>query len=175
MKSGLPAVAMGIALLVLLLPVRVAATTLYVTSDVAELKSESSSASDTIVELGRGTVLTRIDTDGRWYRVTTQTGQSGWIYRGKVSEEMPAATDSAEEGGSLGGLLGGLSGSDIRADAADSSRSIRGLSPEAKEYAKATGTPKQSQKALDAVLSRKVSDKEIRDFLMRGKVGEYAD
>ncbi len=152
-----------------------AATTLYVTADNAELKTESSSSSDTIVELKRGTPVTLVTTEGRWYQVTTQTSQTGWIYRGKVSEEQPDIEESGDDSAGVGGMLGGLSGSDINADAADSSRSIRGLSPEAKEYAQAAGTPKQSQDALDSVISRKVNEKEIDQFLKEGKIGEYAD
>ena len=152
-----------------------AATTLYVTSDGAELKSESSSSSSTVTELKRGSALALVKQEGRWYNVTTENNQTGWIYRGKVSEEEPEIENIEDDEVGLGGLLGGLSGSDINADAADSSRSIRGLSPEAKEYANATGTPQQSQDALDSVISRKVSESDIDHFLKEGKVGEYAE
>ena len=162
-------------LLFFLLTVCVAATTLYVTSENAELKSDSSSSSATIVELNRGAELTLVAKSGRWYQVTTESNTTGWIYRGKVSEDEPEIEETDEDEGSLGGLLGGLSGSDINADAADSSRSIRGLSPEAKEYAQSTGTPQQSQDALDSVISRKVKEQEIDQFLKQGKIGEYAE
>lgn len=152
-----------------------AASTLYVTSDSAELKAESSSSAATVAELKRGAALTFESKEGRWYRVTTKNGETGWIYRGKVSENEPEIEDIEGGGDGLGGLLGGLSGSDISADAADSSRSIRGLSPEAKEYAESTGTPQQSQNALDYVLSLTIADPEIDQFLKQGKVGEYAE
>lgn len=152
-----------------------AATTLYVTSDRAELKAESSSSAETIAELKRGTELTLETTEGRWHRVTTENNRTGWIYRGKVSEDKPEIEDIEGGGEGLGGLLSGLSGSDISADAADSSRSIRGLSPEAKEYAESTGTPQQSQDALDYVLSLTIADPEIDQFLKQGNVGEYAE
>ncbi len=164
-----------IILSVFMVSVCMASTTLYVTSESADLKSESTSSSSTIAELERGTVLLLIAKEGRWFRVATQESQRGWIYRGKVSEEQPEVESIDEGEDSIGSLLGGLSGSDIRADAADSSRSIRGLSPEAEEYAKAAGTPRQSRNALDATLSRKVKDSDIEAFLKNGKVGEYAD
>ncbi|MCD6584539.1 MAG: SH3 domain-containing protein, partial [Desulfobacteraceae bacterium] len=66
-----------------------AATTLYVTSENAELKSESSNSSDTIIELNRGAELTFVSKKGRWYQVTTENNTTGWVYRGKVSEEEP--------------------------------------------------------------------------------------
>jgi uncharacterized protein YgiM (DUF1202 family) len=152
-----------------------AATTLYVTSESAELKTESSNSSSTITELKRGSELTLVTKEGRWYQVTDENDKTGWIYRGKVSEEEPEIEETDEDEGGLGGLLGGLSGSDINADAADSSRSIRGLSPEAKEYAQSTGTPQQSQDALDSVISRKAQEQEIDQFLKEGKIGEYAE
>lgn len=152
-----------------------ASTTLYVTSENAELKSESSNSSATIAELKRGSELTLVSKEGRWYHVTTEENTTGWIYRGKVSDEEPEIEETDDDGGGLGGLLGGLSGSDINADAADSSRSIRGLSPEAKEYAQSTGTPQQSQDALDSVISRKINEQEIDQFLKQGKIGEYAE
>jgi uncharacterized protein YgiM (DUF1202 family) len=155
--------------------VAVAGATLYVSSDTAELKSESSSSSDTLAELPRGAVLSELATEGRWVKVTTEDGRTGWIYRGKVSDEEPEMEDTGDDGAGAGSLLGGLSGSDINADAADSSRSIRGLSPEAKEYAQATGSPQKSQDALDSVISRTVKDDAIDGFLKQGKIGEYAD
>lgn len=152
-----------------------AATLLYVTSDTAELKSESSSASETLAELSRGAELTLEATDGRWYRVTTADNLTGWIYRGRVSEEKPEIEDIESDGAGLGGLLGGLTGSHISADAASSSRSIRGLSPEARKYAESTGTPQQIQDALDFVTSLAVTDADIEQFLKQEKIGEYAD
>jgi hypothetical protein len=152
-----------------------AATVLYVISDSAEVKSGSNSSSATIMELERGTMLSLIGEEGRWVEVATQDRQIGWVYRGKVSEEEPVMEELGEGGEGLGDLLGGLSGSDIRADAADSSRSIRGLSPEAEAYAEATGTPQQSREALDGLISKAVSDDQIKAFLQKGNVGEYAD
>ncbi|MFQ5484345.1 MAG: hypothetical protein ACE5DO_03320, partial [Desulfobacterales bacterium] len=109
----------------------------------------------------------------RGYQVAAPDGKKGWIYRGKVSSEPPK-----KEGGEqnpLGTLIGGLTGSNIRADASDTSRSIRGLSPEAEAYADRTGTPEQYKKALDAVLSTTTSAGEIEQFLKAGKIGEYAE
>lgn len=162
-------------LLLIFVSICFSSTILYVTSDSAELKNGSYGSSATIVELERGTMVTLIAEEGRWAQVATQESQIGWIYRGKVSEEKPQIEKFGEDEDGIGGLLGGLSGSDIRADAADSSRSIRGLSPEAKEYAQATGTPRQSQDALTAMIERKIEDREIETFLKNGKIGEYAE
>jgi hypothetical protein len=93
------------------------------------------------------------------------------VYAGRVSDTPPAA----EVGGGDGGIFGAsMQKSQISTAKADSARSIRGLSPGAAKYAKDRGTPEMYKKALDAVLVRKVSARELKDFLKEGKIGEYA-
>ena len=149
---------------------------LWVSSKNADLKAGPSVSSETISELSRGTALAVESIESRWYQVTTESGQTGWIYRGKVSETQPEITETSEDQGpGLGDLLGGLTGSSVEAQSADSARSIRGLSPEAKAYADKTGTPHQSRIALDRVLSMSVTESEIESFLEKGRIGEYAE
>lgn len=151
------------------------AESLWVTSEQTALKAGRSISAATLAELNRGTQLTVLDYESRWYRVRTLDGQTGWVYRGKVSDTPPEQSGQPKgEGGGIGDLLGGLSGSSVEADAADSARSIRGLSPEAEAYAKKTGTPQQSRKALDRVLSMSVTENEVDAFLKAGHIGEYA-
>ncbi|HIJ20402.1 MAG TPA: SH3 domain-containing protein, partial [Deltaproteobacteria bacterium] len=64
--------------------------------------------------------------------------------------------------------------SNIKADEASTGRSIRGLSEETEEYAKNKKTPQATKQALDQVLALQVSEKELQDFLKKGKIGEYA-
>jgi len=154
-------------------PVVGAQKKVWVSTTDAKLKAEKAVSSATIANLPVGTQLTVHALKNRWYQVSAPDGKKGWIYRGKVSGEPPR-----KEGGEanpLGTLIGGLTGSNIQADASDTSRSMRGLSPEAEAYADRTGTPKQYKKALDAVLSTKTSDREIEQFLKAGKIGEYAE
>lgn len=146
----------------------------WVTSEDATLQAERSTSSETVATVKRGTLLTVSAFENRWYKVTAPDGKTGWIFRGKVSTEPPADVADSGSGGGVGGLLGGLTGSSIGADAADSSRSIRGLSPEAQEYAHQTGTPAESQAALDMVLSLTLDKAELDQFLKEGKIGEYA-
>jgi uncharacterized protein YgiM (DUF1202 family) len=147
----------------------------WVSSEDATLQAERSLSSETVAEVRRGTELTVLTFENRWYHVTAPDGKTGWIFRGKVSSEPVAGIDEDSGSGGIGGLLGGLTGSTIEAQSADSSRSIRGLSPEAEEYARQTGTPAESQAALDMVLSQTVDKTEIDQFLKEGKIGEYAD
>jgi len=153
-----------------------AAETLWVTVPDAKLQAERSAYADTIAVLPLGTRLEQTGYESRWYRVRTGDGRSGWIYRGNVSTEEPAAAaPETDDGGGLDDLFGGMMDSSIEADAADSSRSIRGLSPEAEAYAQQADTPAQYRQALDDVLSVKVTDRELAAFKQEGKIGEYAE
>ena len=177
MKTGIKAIFYLILLCLALASSAAAQDTLWVTSESADLKAERSISSDTLVALQRGAELSVQTYESRWYQVTTKDGQTGWVYRGKVSDMQPDVSESEkkEDGSGIGGLLGGLGGSSVETEAADSARSIRGLSPEAEAYAEKTGTPKQSREALDQVLSLSISEGEVKSFLKNGDVGEYAE
>jgi len=157
-------------LILMLTGVVMAAEMLWVVSEGAKLKMEPKASSATIETLPVGSELTADSLEGSWYKVTTKSNKTGWIYRGRVSSTQPQGQGDA--GG--GDLFGALPGSSIQVSAADTSRSIRGLSPAAKEYAASVNTPEAYQKALDRVLALRVSDKEIEDFLKAGKIGEYS-
>lgn len=144
--------------------------TLWVTSAGARLKADTRATAATVAEVPVGTELTVLSSEGTWYEVSTADGARGWIYRGKVSASAPEA--SGTEGG--GGLFGAITGSRIEAGAADTSRSIRGLSPETTQYAENAGTPKQYRAALDRVLERQIPEAELERFLAEGHIGEYA-
>ena len=148
---------------------------LWISSKNAKLKSEKSSSSKTVAILIIGAELSVIAFEKRWYNVETKNGETGWIYRGKVSESKPDTPGDEKEGGGLGGILDNIAGSNIQANASDTSRSIRGLSPEAEEYSKQTGKSKEVLTALDSVLELEVHDDEIEQFLKNGEIGEYAE
>ena len=143
----------------------------WVSSDGTTLKKEASVSSEDVATLPVGAELSVLEDGGRWIKVQTSDGKSGWVYAGRVSDAAP----SAEVSGGDGGLLGGtMQNSQIETAKSDSARSIRGLSPEVAEYAKQRGTPEVFKKELDKVLARKVSAKELKAFLREGKIGEYA-
>lgn len=147
----------------------------WVSSKSAKLKAQSQSSSETIADLPFGSQLKVITYEKRWYNVSTPDKKTGWVYRGWVSSEPPEPEVESGEEDSLGSLLGDSSESSIQADSANSSRSIRGLSPEAEEYAKQSGSPKKCRDALDSVLSMKTENNDIEKFLRKGKIGEYAE
>jgi len=158
------------ALILLLAGAVIAAERMWVASEGAKLMVEPRASSETVETLAVGSELAVDSAEGSWYKVTTKANKTGWIYRGKVSPTAPEAKD--DKGGG-GGLFGALPGSSVQVNAADTSRSIRGLSPAAKEYAASTRTPGEHQRALDRVLALKATDRDIEEFLREGKIGEY--
>ena len=142
----------------------------WVTSDGTTLKQEASISSADVSPLPIGMELSVLESGGRWLKVKAANGKEGWVYAGRVADAPPAAEVTGE-----GGLFGdSMQKSQIQTAKADSARSIRGLSPEATQYAKQRGTPEAYRKELDKMLARKVSAKELRAFLRDGKIGEYA-
>jgi uncharacterized protein YgiM (DUF1202 family) len=143
----------------------------WVSSDGTTLKKEASSSAEDVAPLPVGTELSVIESGGRWIRVRTAAGREGWVYAGRVADAPPAG----EVSGGGGDLFGGaMQKSQIETAKADSARSIRGLSPETAQYARQRGTPEVYRKELDRVLARKVSARELKDFLREGKIGEFA-
>ena len=169
-KNIAPKILILIVFLLLMTPTVLAQQNLWVTSLEAKLYAEKSAFSPTVATLSRGTQVVLVQATDRWYEVRSSSGQSGWIYRGKVSS-TPPEQESSSSGGDLFGSLGG---SGIQAQQADTSRSIRGLSPETKAYAERQGTPKAQREALDWLLTYSVSYQEVEEFLKKGHVGKYA-
>lgn len=145
--------------------------TKWVSSTNAKLKAGNSASSETIKELPLGEKLAVIQQETRWIQVRTSAGYEGWIYRGRLSN-TPPSEEIEEESDSL---FAGAFSSDISAEEVDSDRSIRGLSDETEEYARARGTDQAYKRALDKVLIFTVSEKQLDNFLRKGKIGEYAE
>jgi uncharacterized protein YgiM (DUF1202 family) len=141
----------------------------WVTSAGAKVMSEAAATAKAVETVPVGTELTVLSTKDKWFQVSLPSGEKGWIFRGKVSTSPPEAE---REGG---GLLGALGKSSIEGGSADTSRSMRGLSPAAEQYAQNAKTPAEYKKAVDGVLALQVKEAEVDAFLREGKIGEYAE
>lgn len=143
----------------------------WVSSEGTAIKSEASATAENVADLLLGAEVVVLEPGGRWLKVKTASGKEGWVYAGRLSETPPDTEITGDDDGIFGNSM---KGSQINTAKADSARSIRGLSPETTRYAKNRGMPEVYKKSLDALLSRKVTQKEIRAFLKEGKIGEYA-
>ena len=142
---------------------------MWVTSENAKLKVEPGASSTTLSTVPVGAKVSVLESQDRWYRVRTSSGENGWMYRGKLSDAPPA-----KETGESDNLFGSMQVGSISADEAQTSRSIRGLSKETEQYAQKRRTPEVYKKALDQVLAIHITNRELDVFLKAGKIGEYA-
>lgn len=142
----------------------------WVTGEGTVLKAEPSAASADLAPVALGTQVTIVENAGRWLKVESPTGEKGWIFAGRLAQTPPVIEVVA--GNDL--LSSVAQNSQIDVAKADSARSIRGLSAETDQYAKAKGTPEEYKKALNQILDRKVSKEELTAFLREGNLGEYA-
>ena len=62
----------------------------------------------------------------------------------------------------------------MAANASSSDSSIRGLSPIAENRAREKGVPSESIEAVKQMENFRITSKELDDFLLQGKLGEYA-
>jgi len=149
----------------------VAQEKLWVSSGNAKLKADKKASSETVESISLGEEVSVIERNGRWYRIKIPSGKEGWMYRGKLSDSEPSVEVKKESDD----LFAYMPGSSIEAGKADTARSIRGLSDETEQYAKKRKAPEKLKKALDSVLAYNVSEKDLEDFLQKGKIGEYAE
>jgi hypothetical protein len=138
----------------------------WVTSAGTKLVAQPQATAAAVAALPVGAELSVLAAKDKWLQVSTAQGQKGWVYRGKVSSTKPATAGV--------GLFGPAGKSSLQVSAADTSRSIRGLSPEAEAYAQGAETPVEYKQAVDRTLALAVGPDEVEKFLRDGKIGEYA-
>ena len=136
----------------------------------ADLKADKTASSETIARLSEGAELNVISLKKRWYNVSTDSGENGWIYRGKILKSPPGQEEEEDDDA---GLLEELSDTGILLAAADTSRSIRGKSAETLVYELEAEAGEKYIRALNTVLSFYASDEDIELFLKQGRIGEY--
>jgi hypothetical protein len=139
----------------------------WVSSAGTKLMASGTATAQVVAPLPLGTELSVLATKDTWLQVSTPEGKRGWVYRGKISTAKPA--------GQGGGLFGAAGKSSISVASADTARSIRGLTPEAEQYAQNVQTPAVYKKAVDDVIALRVTQAEVEQFLKQGKIGEYAE
>lgn len=142
----------------------------WVVSAGTTLKAEAAAASADTAALQVGALVTVLESSGRWLKVQSSTRQIGWVFSGRLSSTPPVAEVAASDDI----FAASAQQSQIDVAQADSARSIRGLSPEAENYAQERGTPQEYRKALDQILARQVNQGEVSAFIKAGKLGEFA-
>ena len=141
--------------------------TMYVKKSGTKLRSADSAKSKVLGKLGKGSAVDVTGKSGKFLKVSTPGGKSGWIFKFKLTTKEPAG------GGGGGDLLGALGGQQIAARESSSGSSIRGLSPMSEKHAKSKGISQSNIDDVKKMEQFKVSDQELQNFLSQGKLGEY--
>jgi len=143
------------------------AQTLYVKRSGTKLQASDSAKSKVLATLNRGTPAKVIKKGKKFYQVSAG-GQTGWIFKFKLTAKAPAKS------GSDVGVLGALGGRQkIAANEASSGSSIRGLSPIAERRAKNKGISEKDIQAVKQMEAFHIDPKAMENFLKEGKLGEY--
>jgi uncharacterized protein YgiM (DUF1202 family) len=150
------------------LPHLAIAETWYVKKSATKLQAEASARSKVLGTLKQGTPVEIIKKSGKFFKVST-AGNTGWVFRFKLSKKAPPAAQGDED------VLGALGGSQrMAARESASGSSIRGLSPVAEQHARKKGATSASIQAVKDMEDFKIQPKELDRFLQKGKLGEYA-
>lgn len=161
----IPALAsMGLALLIAC-GSGVAAERMYARMQ-TEVRESRSFGARVVARLKQGDPVRVIERSGRHYRVSA-SGAEGWIYYNKLTAEKPEDI-SALLGSSPS--TGGMDLSEMEAGGA-----LRGLSPAAEKYTRASKIPEWTLQAVERMQRRKPTPAELDSFARQGGLGEYME
>ncbi len=139
--------------------------TMYARSS-AVVRSERKLGAQVVVRLRQGDAVETLARQGRYYKVLV-SGKTGWIYFNKLAEDKPE--DIASLLGS-GAAAGAIDLTELEAGGA-----LRGLSPMADNYIKASRLPSWVVQALESMQSLKIEQGEFEEFQREGRLGEYGE
>ena len=94
---------------------------IWVSSERAGIKSDRAASSETIEAIEKGTELTVLEIENRWYHVLAPSGKKGWIHDVSISIYPPAKPED-----NIDDLLSDAGDTDISIQPDDTDRSIRG-------------------------------------------------
>jgi len=144
------------------------AETMYAKKDRVKVTAEKSPTSSVVATLNVGDQVDVVEKSGRQYKVQLSSGQSGWVFKFKLSDTQP----EKKKGGSN---LSGLTGENVVvAQEARAGGSIRGLKETTEQYADKKQISQADRRSVDKMEQRTVTDDELNQFKKDGRIGEYA-
>ncbi len=153
------------ALLVLLIPSPGFADTLFAKKAGTKIYQEASARSKVVETIGAGKEVATTGTEGKFFKVTTPSGQNGFVFKFKLGKSAPEN----------GGNLSSLKGEKMAVRESTSSSSIRGLSAVSEEHAEKKGISKADIQAVKDMENYSVPANEVDQFLSNRKLGEYQE
>ena len=147
---------------------QVEAETWYVKKSATKLQTEAKARSKVLGKLNKGTPVNVLGKSGKFYQVSAG-GETGWIFRFKLTKDSPSGNGRDDVLGALGGQQ------QIAARESAYGSSIRGLSPVSEEHAIKKGASPASIESVKEMERYKVDDEALDKFLEEGRLGAYAD
>ena len=147
---------------------QVEAETWYVKKSATKLQTEAKARSKVLGKLNKGTPVNVLGKSGKFYQVSAG-GETGWIFRFKLTKVSPSGNGRDDVLGALGGQQ------QIAARESAYGSSIRGLSPVSEEHAIKKGASPASIESVKEMERYKVDDEALDKFLEEGRLGAYAD
>ena len=130
----------------------------------APVRSDRSLSAGTLGTLRQGEAVEAVGRQGGYFQVSYR-GATGWVYYNKLANEKP------EDVAAL--LGGGTAGAGIELAELEAGGALRGLSPMAENYVKASDVPSWAADAVESMQARAVSSGDLDQFQKEGKLGEY--
>ncbi len=159
--------ALGILLSFSLEPV--AAETMYAKKDRVKVTIKKTPRSKVVTTLGLGEKVEIIKKEKRQYQVKLKNGETGWVFKFKLSASKPRARNRGKSG------LSGLTGkSVVVAKESRAGGSIRGLKESTEKYVKDKHINPAHQTSVDKMEQFQVTEQELLVFQEQGGVGAYA-
>lgn len=163
-RRTITAATVGLALL--LVPGLLSAQTMYVSKDEVKVTEEKSPMSPVVDTLRLGDQVRVLEKSDRHYKIRTQSGKTGWVFKFKLSDQKV---------GGGGDLLSGLTGETrIAAREARTGGSIRGLKETSERYAVTKQIDPASRNAVQKMEDRAISREDLLKFQREGSVGEFS-
>ena len=139
--------------------------TMYARSS-AVVRSERKLGAEVVARLRQGDAVETLGQQGRYYKVLVD-GKTGWIYFNKLADDKP------EDVASLLGSGAGAGAIDLTE--LEAGGALRGLTPMAENYIKASQLPQWVVKALESMQSLKIEQRDLEEFQREGRLGEYGE
>jgi len=133
----------------------------------AKLHADRSASAPVVGRARVGDRAIVLERAGSWRKVSVG-GSRGWVHRSRLTKRKPSR-DTVAEGNVL-------ATGDLQVARMDSAAGIRGLQPEAKQYAAYKGITQDVQDSVDRLdaLSKTIRSAELQAFMKSGKLGEYS-
>ncbi len=143
------------------------ADTSFAKQDGVKITAKKSPRSKVLTTLQLGDAVTVLSVEGRMAKVKTSKGETGWVFKFRLTPKKPAARGSS-------GLFGLKGRKRIAARESRVGGSIRGLKESTEQYAKDKHIAQEHRDAVDRMEALLIPPDELIEFKQAGHLGEFS-